>query len=61
MGKNLQKRLDHLQQEHSELNKIVDKEYNIHTSDAVVHTLKKKKLKLKDEIEKVKKRIENMG
>lgn len=58
MGKNLQRRLEHLQQEHSELNKIIDKD--IHASDEVVHTLKKKKLKLKDQIEEIKKRIESV-
>ena len=59
MGKNLLKRLEHLKEEHSELNKIIDKD--IHASDAVVHTLKKKKLKIKDEIEQIKKRLENVG
>lgn len=55
MGKNLQRRLEHLQQEHSELNKLIDKD--IHASDDVVHTLKKKKLKLKDEIEQIKSKM----
>lgn len=55
MSKNTQRRLDHLQEEHAELNKLIDKD--THASDLVVHTLKKKKLKLKDEIEQIKSKM----
>ena len=55
MGKNIQRILDHLQEEHAELNKLIDKD--THASDFVVHTLKKKKLKLKDEIEQIKSKM----
>jgi hypothetical protein len=55
MSKNIQRRLDHLQEEHAELNKLIDKD--TYASDLLVHTLKKKKLKLKDEIEQIKSKM----
>lgn len=48
---NQEKRLEHLKTEHDDLDKMIDEEYRIYGNDALVSTLKKKKLKLKDEIE----------
>lgn len=48
---NEEKRLEYLKTEHDDLDKMIDEEYRIYGNDALVSTLKKKKLKLKDEIE----------
>lgn len=54
---NEEKRLEYLKTEHDELDKMIDEEYRIYGNDALVSTLKKKKLKLKDEIEYLKSRM----
>jgi hypothetical protein len=58
---NEEKRLEYLKTEHDELNKMIDEEYKIYGNDALVNTLKKKKLKLKDEIEYLKSRMLTEG
>jgi hypothetical protein len=54
---NEEKRLDYLKTEHDDLDKMIDEEYRIYGDDALVSSLKKKKLKLKDEIEYLKSRM----
>ena len=51
---NKHKRLEYLEQEHHDLDKMIDEEFRIYGNDVLVNTLKKKKLKLKDEIEYLK-------
>lgn len=54
---NEEKRLQYLETEHHDLDKMIDEEYRIYGNDALVNTLKKKKLKLKDEIEYLKSKM----
>jgi hypothetical protein len=54
MSNNNYRRLEHLEQEHHDLDKMIDEEFRIYGNDALVNTLKKKKLKIKDEIEHLK-------
>ena len=52
-----EKRLEYLKTEHDNLDKMIDEEFRIYGNDALVNTLKKKKLKLKDEIEYLQSRM----
>lgn len=47
----------HLQEQHDELDKQIQELYKHHTEDLKVEELKKKKLHLKDEIERFKNQI----
>ena len=47
----------HLQQVHNDLDKQIKQEYIRYGNDALVQTLKKKKLALKDEIENFRKQV----
>lgn len=47
----------HLQQVHNDLDKQIKEEYIRYGNDALVQTLKKKKLALKDEIENFRKQV----
>jgi hypothetical protein len=58
---NQEKKLEYLKTEHDELDKMIDEEYRIYGNDTLVNTLKKKKLKLKDEIEYLKSRMLTEG
>lgn len=58
---NEEKRLHYLETEHHELDKMIDEEYRVYGNDALVQTLKKKKLRLKDEIEHIKSRMLTEG
>ena len=49
--------VNHLQEVHDELDKQIKEEYIRYGNDALVQTLKKKKLALKDEIEHYRKLV----
>lgn len=49
--------VNHLQQVHDDLDKQIKEEYIRYGNDALVQTLKKKKLALKDEIEHFRKQV----
>lgn len=54
---NVQKKINHLavlEQRHSTIEKEIDALHNAFSSDAEVHSLKVKKLHLKEEIEQIK-------
>ena len=57
----LSRHVDHLQQVHDDLDKQIKEEYIRYGNDALVQTLKKQKLKLKDEIDNYKKSMEDVG
>lgn len=50
----IQNHIDHLQKVHDDLDKQIVQEYIKYGNDALVQTMKKKKLHLKDEIENFK-------
>jgi hypothetical protein len=56
----LQGHIDHLQQIHDDLDKQIKEDYIRYGNDALVQSLKKRKLHLKDEIERFKKDLEVM-
>lgn len=49
----IQHHIKHLQEQHDELDDKIKREYAAYGDDSVVTTLKKQKLELKDEIEKM--------
>ena len=49
--------INHLQEVHDDLDKQIKEEYIRYGNDALVQTLKKKKLALKDEIENFRKQV----
>lgn len=53
----LEHHIKHLQQEHDDLDKQIQEDYARHADDRLVQILKKKKLQLRDEIEKFKLKI----
>lgn len=53
--------IQHLQEVHDQLDKEIEKQFKEYGNDALVQTLKKKKLHLKDEIEQYKKQLEAHG
>ena len=53
--------IDQLQQAHNDLDKQIIHEYVKYGDDAVVQSMKKRKLHLKDEIENYTKQLENLG
>jgi len=56
----MQHHITHLQQLHDAVDKQVEKIYKEYGNDVTVQQLKKKKLKLKDEIESCKKEIKHL-
>jgi uncharacterized protein YdcH (DUF465 family) len=52
--------VEHLKEKHDELDKLITELYNHHTADNKVEELKKKKLKLKDEIEQTNRKINDI-
>lgn len=56
----LEHHIKHLQQEHDDLDLQIREDYAKHSDDRLVQILKKKKLHLKDEIEKFRKQLENL-
>ena len=50
----VERHIKHLQEVHDDLDKEIEKQYKEYGNDALVQTLKKKKLHLKDEIEHLK-------
>jgi hypothetical protein len=52
--------VEHLKEKHDNLDKQIKELYEHHTEDLKVEELKKKKLKLKDEIEQTNKRISSI-
>lgn len=52
---NVQVRLEYLQEMHDTLDKEIEKQFKNYGEDNLVTVMKKKKLQLKDEIEKLKK------
>lgn len=57
----LQRHIDSLKKVHEDLDKQVREEYIRYGDDALVKTLKKKKLSLKDEIEGYERNLASMG
>lgn len=57
----LERHIAHLQQVHDDLDKQIKEEYIRYGNDALVQTLKKQKLKFKDEIDQYKKDLEVVG
>lgn len=55
----LKHHISHLQEQHDDLDKQIQELYEHHTEDLKVEELKKKKLHLKDEIERFKKKLGN--
>lgn len=53
----IQHHIKHLQELHDDLDKEIQAQYNHYGEDRLVNELKKKKLKLKDEIESFKNQI----
>ena len=49
-----QRHIEHLQQVHDDLDKEIQEQFKQYGNDALVSTLKKKKLQYKDEIENLK-------
>jgi hypothetical protein len=47
----VERHIKHLQEVHDDLDREIEKQYKEYGNDNLVQTLKKKKLKLKDEIE----------
>jgi len=54
----VQKHIDHLQTLHDDLDKQIDEDIKNYKDDKLVSVLKKKKLALKDEIERFKRDLE---
>lgn len=54
----LQNHINHLQEKHDELDRLIQEEFNRYQDDRSISNLKKEKLALKDEIEKFKKDLE---
>jgi hypothetical protein len=54
----VQKHIDHLQVLHDDLDKQIDEDIKNYKDDKLVSVLKKKKLALKDEIERFKRDLE---
>jgi hypothetical protein len=52
--------VEHLKEKHDELDKQIQELYEHHTADLKVEELKKKKLKLKDEIEQTNRKINDI-
>ncbi len=52
--------VEHLKEKHDELDKQIQELYNHHTDDFKVEDLKKKKLKLRDEIEQTNRKINDI-
>lgn len=57
----LEGHIQHLQQVHDDLDKQIKEDYIRYGNDALVQSLKKRKLHLKDEIERFKKDLEVVG
>ena len=57
----LEGHIQHLQQVHDDLDKQIKEDYIRYGDDALVQSLKKRKLYLKDEIEHFKKQLEVVG
>jgi len=55
----VERHIKHLQQIHDDLDKEIEIQFKQYGNDALVQTLKKKKLHLKDEIEQHKKTLES--
>lgn len=53
----LEHHIKHLQQEHDDLDRQIQDDYAKHSDDRLVQILKKKKLNLKDEIERFKQQL----
>lgn len=56
----LQRHISHLEQVHDDLDKEIQKQFLEYGNDALVTTLKKKKLHLKDEIENFKVKLADL-
>jgi hypothetical protein len=50
-----ERHIKHLQEVHDELDKEIQKQYSEYGNDSLVSSMKKRKLQLKDEIERTKK------
>ena len=56
----LEHHIKHLQEQHDRLDREIKELYDHHTDDFKVESLKKQKLNIKDDIERLKKQIANM-
>ena len=57
----LERHIDHLQEEHDNLDKQIINEYVKYGDSVLINDLKKRKLSIKDEIELYRKDMANMG
>lgn len=56
----LEHHIKHLQEQHDMLDKEIKELYNHHTDDFKVEKLKKQKLNIRDDIERIKRQISNL-
>lgn len=56
----LENHIKHLKEQHDRLDREIKELYDHHTDDFKVETLKKQKLNIQDDIERIKKQISNM-
>jgi len=56
----LEHHIKHLEEQHRDIDKQIQKDYKQYGDDRLVNTLKKKKLHLKDEIEHFKRQISTL-
>ena len=51
---NIKDRIDYLQKQHDDLDKLIKEEYKIYKEDTLIKHLKKRKLSISDELERLK-------